>query len=564
MLISSLNILLLSNAVSTRRDKSILFSRVANIIFIYCSLLLILNLKLNFLEKGISLLGGLLFCKSHTQIFSIFLFLLVIVILTLTSFYPRKILYENNIKSNITNINNINRNYIIKLLSKKGEQFKLIEYPLIIIFVISGAIFLMTSNDLITIFLSIELQSYGLYIICTMYRNSELSTNAGLTYFLLGGLSSCIILLGQSLLYVNTGNTSLEGLYLIEDIFKNTSFDSSKTLYFYLKDYKLMSLTDFSIASSHYSIQISLIIMSVGFLFKISAAPFHFWSPDVYDAIPTIVTTFVAIIAKISILIILLELVYYTNNTSFSWTNNLVLSSLISLVVGSILGLTQFRIKRLLAYSTISHIGFILLALSISNIESTQAFFFYLIQYSVSNLNAFIILITIGYTFFSLVYKDINLSSYGEVNENKGLKDMNNSPIQLIYQLKGYFKINPLLSVSLAITLFSFIGVPPLIGFFGKQMILSAALDNGYIFITLVAILTSVISAVYYLIIVKNIFFDINEYKPSSSLENNNIILSSSLSNIIAFITMIILLFILIPKEFFNLSNIISLMLYCY
>jgi NADH-ubiquinone oxidoreductase chain 2 len=511
------------------------------------------------LEKGVSLFGGLLFCKNHTQIFSIFLFILVIVILTLTSFYPRKISQETDVKYASSYITNINRNYIIKLLSKKGEQFKLIEYPLIIIFVISGAIFLMASNDLITIFLSIELQSYGLYIICTMYRNSELSTNAGLTYFLLGGLSSCIILLGQSLLYVNTGNTSLDSLYLIEDIFKNVSFDSSKTLYFYLKDYKLKSLSDFYITSSHYSIQISLIIMSIGFLFKISAAPFHFWSPDVYDAIPTIVTTFVAIVAKISILIILLELVYYTSNTSFSWTNNLVLSSLISLIIGSILGLTQFRIKRLFAYSTISHIGFILLALSISNIESTQAFFFYLIQYSVSNLNAFIILISIGYTFFSLVYKDINLS-----NENKDLKDMNNSPIQLIYQLKGYFKINPLLSVSLAITLFSFIGVPPLIGFFGKQMILSAALDNGYVFITFVAILTSVISAVYYLVIIKNIFFDTNDYKLNSSLENNKISISSSLSNTIAFITMIILLFILIPKEFFNLSNIISLMLYCY
>jgi len=561
MLISSLNLLLLSNAVSARRDKSILFSRVTNIIFIYCSILLILNLKLNFLEKGVSLLGGLLFYKNHTQVFSIFIFVLVILILTLTSFYPRKVLLEDKVNINLVH-KNINKNYIMKSLSKKGEQFKLIEYPLIIIFVISGAIFLMASNDLITIFLSIELQSYGLYIICTMYRNSELSTNAGLTYFLLGGLSSCIILLGQGLLYANTGNTNLDSLYLLEDIFKNISFDTSNTLYFYLKDYKLMSFADFSVISTHYSIQISLIIMSVGFLFKISAAPFHFWSPDVYDAIPTIVTTFVAIIAKISILIILLELVYYTNSVTFSWTNNLVLSSLISLIIGSVLGLTQFRIKRLYAYSTISHIGFILLALSISNIESTQAFFFYLIQYSISNLNAFIILIAIGYSFFSLVYKNTNLS-----NESKDLKDINNSPIQLIYQLKGFFKINPLLSVSLAITLFSFIGVPPLIGFFGKQMILSAALDNGYIFITFIAILTSVISAVYYLVIIKNIFFDNNQYKVSSNINNNNnyiISISSSLTNIIALITMIILLFILIPKEFFNLSNIISLMLYCY
>jgi len=150
------------------------------------------------------------------------------------------------------------------------------EYSLIVLFVISGAIFLMCSNDIITIFLAIELQSYGLYIICTLYRNSELSTNAGLTYFLLGGLSSCIILLGQSLLYLNTGNTNLDSLYLLEDIFNNIYLNELNTIYFYLKDYKSMFYTDFSVIYSHYYIQISLIIMSIGFLFKISAAPFHF------------------------------------------------------------------------------------------------------------------------------------------------------------------------------------------------------------------------------------------------------------------------------------------------
>jgi len=179
-----------------------------------------------------------------------------------------------------------------------------------------------------------------------------------------------------------------------------------------------------------------------------------------------------------------------------------MLSSLLSLIIGSILGLTQFRIKRLYAYSTISHLGFLLLALSVNSVESIQAFLFYLIQYSISNLNAFILLITIGYSFFHLVYKESSL-----LKEEGYLKDVNNSPIQLVSQLKGYFKINPILSISLAITLFSFIGVPPLIGFFGKQMILSAALDNGYVFITLVAILTSVISAVYYLVVIKSIFF---------------------------------------------------------
>ena len=291
-----------------------------------------------------------------------------------------------------------------------GEQFKIIEYPLILLFIVIGAVFLVSTSDLVSIFLSIELQSYGLYLLSTIYRNSEQATSGGLTYFLLGGLSSCFILLGTSLLYANSGTTNLDGLYVITSLSDITNENTTNMLYWY----------------KSYYINFSLLILSVGFLFKVSAAPFHFWSPDVYDGIPTIVTTFVAIVAKISIFIFLLELVHYTSNSlfafKFSWTSSLLVSSLFSLIIGTVCGLTQFRIKRLFAYSTISHVGFILLALSINSIESIQSFIFYLMQYSISNLNAFIILISIG---FSLYYY---------VNENKeykGLLDKNNSPIQL-------------------------------------------------------------------------------------------------------------------------------------
>ncbi len=353
----------------------------------------------------------------------------------------------------------------------------------------------MSTSDLISIFLSIELQSYGLYLLSTIYRNSELSTTGGLIYFLLGGLSSCFILLGTALLYTNSGTTSMDSLYIISSI---SDINDNATSWY-----------------KSYYINFSLLIFIVGFLFKVSAAPFHFWSPDVYDAIPTIVTTFVAIVAKISIFIFLLEIIYYANNYLFetetlNWTYSLLVSSLLSLIIGTVVGLTQFRIKRLFAYSTISHVGFILLALSISSIESTQAFIFYLLQYSISNLNAFIILISIG---FSLYYYVSNNKEYQE------LLDKNNSPIQLISQLKGFFYINPVLSLSFAITIFSFAGIPPLIGFFAKQMVLSAALDNGYVFLSLIAILTSVIGGVYYLNIIKEMFFFLPEYKLNPSLK---------------------------------------------
>jgi NADH-ubiquinone oxidoreductase chain 2 len=231
---------------------------------------------------------------------------------------------------------------------------------------------------------------------------------------------------------------------------------------------------------------------------------------------------------------------------------------LFSLIIGTVVGLTQFRIKRLLAYSTISHVGYILLALGISSIESTQAFIFYVTQYSISNLNIFIILIAIGFSFYSYI---------SDNKEHKELLDKNNSPVQLINQLRGYYYINPLLAISLAITIFSFMGIPPLVGFFGKQMVLSAALDKGYIFITLIAILTSVIGGVYYLTMIKEIFFYSPTYKLNPLLENldilakikpgsreinikhNNITISSPMAFVISTITLIILLFMFINKE---------------
>ncbi len=561
MLLISILSLLLSNAVTLRRDISILFNRVAIIVLVYCILHDIMSLSI--ISKGIGLHGGLLHITNITQVFHIFLFFISILILQLTSFYPRKVWVSEHSSLKHLLFNNFIY-YRTKIINKMGEHLKIIEYPLILLFIISGAIFLMSTSDLVSIFLSIELQSYGLYLLSTIYRNSELSTTGGLIYFLLGGLSSCFILLGTSLLYANSGTTNMDGLYIITSI-----SDISENAWY-----------------KPYYINFSLLIFSIGFLFKVSAAPFHFWSPDVYDAIPTIVTTFVAIIAKISIFIFLLELVYYTSNyffeiQTFNWTLSLLISSLFSLVIGTIVGLTQFRIKRLFAYSTISHVGFILLALSISSIESTQAFIFYLIQYSISNLNAFIILVTIGFSLYYYV---------SDNKEHKELLDKNNSPIQLISQLKGYFYINPLLSLSLAITIFSFVGIPPLVGFFAKQMVLSAALDNGYLFLSLIAILTSVIGAVYYLNVIKEIFFYSPQYKINPLLKGlnlsgniyganllrskqniliqpitfkyNNIVMSSPIAITISTITLVVLLFIFMNKEWLSMGTILVQVLF--
>ena len=558
MLTSYVVLLLLSNAVASRRDISIYYNRTLVFILLNSFILGLYSLKLLSLNKGIGLYGGLFSSTAITNVFDVFVFFITLVILLITSFYPRKVWTNTNLNPDKL----LFTKYIFngKLLNIMNNQYKLIEYPLLLLFVITGAVFLMSSNDIISIFLSIELQSYGLYLVASVYRDSELSTSAGLTYFLLGGLSSCFILLGTGLLYTNSGVTNLDGFYLITSIteIKDTVFN---IMSWYNGNY----------------INYCLLIMSIGFLFKISAAPFHFWSPDVYDAIPTVVTIFVANIAKISIFVMFIEIVHYTNNYyslfNINWTVSLLISSLLSLIIGTVLGLNQSRIKRLLAYSTVSHLGFILLALSINSIESLQAFIFYLMQYSISNINAFIIIISIGY------------SLYIFVNNNKiyeKLLDKNNSPIQLINQMKGYFFINPTITISLTIVIYSFVGIPPLTGFFGKQMVLSSALDNGYIFLCLVAILTSVISAVYYLNIIKELFFDNSDYKLNVDLNNitlnsflikknsklavlynaTNISLSTSLTITISIFTLIILLFIINPQEWLSIANILAVIMY--
>lgn len=588
VLISLLLSLLFSNALSLKWEKAILYSRVVILALLLVVSINYNNLYIGCLGSGIGIYGGIFNVTTFTQAFNIFIFIISAVILTLTGFLPRKVWIKGH--SSIYNLLFSKLNYNKTMISNKmGGQFRIIEYALIIVFVICGGVFLMSTSDLISIFLAIELQSYALYILCSLYRDSESSTASALTYFLLGGLSSCFILLGSSLLYANLGTTNLDNLYIITSISDVQVLPGIKMIAsMYLQQ--------------PYYVNLSLIIMCVGFLFKVSAAPFHFWSPDVYDGIPTIVTTYVAIIAKISIFAFFLELVYYTDYSffDFSWKHIFLLSSLLSLIIGSVLGLTQSRIKRLFAYSTISHVGFILLGLSINSPESIQSYIFYILQYTLSNLNAFIILVTIGFTLYLYVHNENGESLNREVNN---LKDRNNSPIQLINQLKGYFYINPYIAISLAITLFSFVGIPPVIGFFAKQMILSAAIDSGYVFMSLIAILTSVVGAGYYLNLIKQIFFFKHNYTLNPSLinRNNNIILrgmlifkrlnayvtfkgyiasydnkslrkirftpknitiNSSLSSTISVITLLLLLFIYMPNEWFNIVSLLTLTLF--
>ena len=514
MIFLSILILIVAIALPSinQNIRSILYVRISSIIFIYAGALAFNAFYIQSIGSGIGVYSGLFQVTTISQLLDVFILLIGSLILIS---WPSKYIFSTSGGNNNT--------YTDKI-PYAGE------YSLIVLFSTFGASLLVSSADLISMYLSIELQSFGVYILSTLYRDSESATSAGLKYFLLGSLSSCIILLGSGLVYTYSGLTNLESIYNLISVSENTQILQGLSL--------------------------GIVLIIIGYLFKVSAAPLHNWAPDVYDDSPTIVTIWLTIMPKISILIFLLEIQSQIGNSlltifSFSLKNLLLISSLLSLLIGTIVGLAQSRIKRLLAYSTISHIGFILLALAINTEQAIDSFLFYIIQYSITNLNTFLILIALGY-----ILKNNSTSILESFQD-----------IKYITELKGLFFNNPLLSLSLTICLFSMAGVPPLLGFFSKQFVLYSAMQSEYYFMGIVAILVSVISASYYLKIIKVLHTENNsagqiEETKESDLSANS--LSSLHSFMISTLTLSILLFILKPSILLNSTQLLALSLFYY
>lgn len=527
-----------------------LYLRISSLLLLYTGALAFNAFYIQSIGSGIGIYSGLFQITLFTQLFDIVIVLTGSVILIAWPLINHKFIDNTlDLKEEGHNILSIN-NYRIK-------------YSIIVLISTLGSLLLVSSSNLITLYLSLELQSFGVYILTSLYRHSELAISAGLKYFLLGSLASCIILLGCGLIYTFTGLTNLESIYSMISV-----VDNSNNI-----------LLGFSLG---------LILIFIGLLFKIAAAPLHNWAPDVYTDSATIITTWLTIMPKISILLILFEIQTHINlieninlilelnplnnlidsnilNFKNSYFNNLLLiSSFLSLLIGTILGLAQSKIKRLLAYSTISHIGFILLALAINSEQSIEALIFYIIQYTITNLNTFLIIILFGY---------IIKNSFRDLIKSIMVKDETGTEndINFISELKGQFFLNPVLSVTLTICLFSMAGIPPLIGFFSKQFVLYSAIKNGYYFMSIIAIIVSIISASYYLKIIRILFteeenipeYSDKELKIINNLNSNSEIeISSTSSFIISTLTLSILLFILKPSILLNSTTILSLSLF--
>ena len=625
MIFISILIIIVAIALPSLKQQlsPILLLRISTIIMIYAGALSLNAFYIQSIGSGIGIYSGLFQVTSVSQQLDIFLLVIgSLILIPRPGIYeyiksykgtninlnraadgwhgsaplppaPSCILNTNTLKLNIlNNNNNLDNNIYPSMPNTEIGSGLGGKYSLIILFTSLGSILLISSSDLLSMYLSIELQSFGLYILSTLFRDSKLATNAGLKYFLLGGFSSCIILLGAAIVYSYSGLTNLDSIYSLISVSSVPNISNKINITLPPLSSAGSCPTLFrgaaaAAAGGGGGITLGFILIIIGFLFKISAAPLHNWAPDVYDDSPTIVTIWLTIIPKIAILIFLLELIIgglgYSQSNIINTVaetaapriensliikpydiikNLLLISSLLSLIIGSVVGLSQSKIKRLLAYSTISHIGFILLALSINTEQSIESFIFYIIQYSITNLNIFLIILAFGYI---INYNRPGLDIDSEIENND---------IRFISELKGQFMSNPLLSISLSICLFSLAGIPPLLGFFSKQMVLYSALQSGYYFISVVAILVSVISASYYLKIVRILFSENNNNENNNKF--NNSILGTSVTNkiegkyfitnfhsiLISILTLAILFFILKPSLILNSTQLLSLTLY--
>lgn len=487
--------------------------------------------------NGVSIYSGFFQITAISQIFDTFIFLLgALAILPwpskeyslinlLTVFYMKDVEKKDNISLYDTTHRVVNLPY--------NFNTPLVEFPLFVLFTIIGGSLLVSSADIISLYLCIELQSYGVYLYSGLFREKETGVGAALKYYLLGSLSSCFILLGGVLIYVYTGLTHFDALYSFISVtgdyllFFSLYYDYYFNILAYLGHYNQIVFSTLSIGVG---VILGVVFLLYGFLFKISAAPFHSWAPDVYDGTPTIITTWLTILPKLAIFGFLLEFIsglfitydslsiyllpnnmeiynlfsYFIFEDTYSSDiynmvrtfftigdqemkvasiflssgeenllssvnvvqNLILLTSLLSLIIGTVVGLSQVKIKRLLTFSTISHVGFLLLTLSLNTESSVKSFIFYLFQYSLTSLDVFFILLSFGYIYYQRNHIKnllilVNNEFSGKEKENNFLiqsKKFIVTDISLIEELKGFVFVFPLLVISFSICLFSMAG----------------------------------------------------------------------------------------------------------
>ena len=386
---------------------------------------------------------------------------------------------------------------VLVISSNYLKTFKIykIEYPILILSSVLGMMVMISSNDLIVFYMGLELQSLALYVLATFNRDQLKSSEAGLKYFILSALSSGLLLYGCSLIYGFSGSTNFDVI-------------SSQ------------------LNSNEYVLTFGIVFILVGLAFKISAVPFHMWAPDVYEGSPTSVTLFFTMVPKIAALAVFIRFLYVPFlNLIDQWQMIIIFLSIASMLFGAIAAIGQTNIKRLIAYSSIGHIGYTLAGLAIGTNEGIQSSIIYISIYIIMNLALFSCLLMLR---------------------------RNNQYYEEIEDLSGLSKNHPLLSLSLLVILFSLAGIPPLAGFFAKFYIFKAVIEQSMYFLAIVGLLSTVVAAFYYLRIIKIIYFDKEKEKYD---EDHSLWIKFSLT----FSTILILLYFIFPGQLIDVVSRINI-----
>ena len=387
--------------------------------------------------------------------------------------------------------------FVLITSSKFLKIYKLfnIEYPILILCSILGMMVMISSNDLIVFYIGLELQSLSLYVLAAFNRDQIKSSEAGLKYFVLSALSSGLLLYGCSLIYGFSGTTN---------------FDQISNL----------------MNNDQYGLTFGIVFILVGLAFKISAVPFHMWAPDVYEGSPTSVTLFFAVAPKIAALTVIIRFLYVPFvNVIDQWQLIIVFLSLASMIFGAVAAIGQKNLKRLIAYSSIGHMGYALAGLCVGTNQGIQSSILYISIYLVMNLG-----------FFCCLF----------------MLKRNNTYFENIDDLSGLSKNHPLISLSLMVVLFSLAGIPPLAGFFAKFYIFKAILDQSMYYLAIIGLLTTVIAAFYYLRIIKIMYFDLEKEKYD---QDYNLGLKFTL----ALSTILIMFYFIYPSKLLNLVSQINI-----
>jgi NADH-quinone oxidoreductase subunit N len=357
------------------------------------------------------------------------------------------------------------------------QKINYFEYSILILFALLGIFFICSANDLITAYLSIELQSLSFYIMASIKKDSAFSVDAGLKYFILGAFSSSLFLFGSSILYGVSGTTNFEDL---------------KNLFFliHLEPGDADGYSDYTFVKHLFLdgslIQFALIFIFVSLLFKLGIAPFHLWSIDVYEGSPSSSTFFFAVIPKLAIFILFIRIFYLSFFEHVTkWRYYITIIAILTVIVGSFGGLEQKKLKSLLAYSSISHMGYTLIAFSTGTFEGMQVLFCYLFLYMIVSLYTWSIFLVL-----QLKYKYTK-------KQNKDLADLN-----------SLSKSNSILALFFSTVLLSIAGLPPMIGFLVKIGIFLVSMEASLYFVAIISILCSVISTFYYIRVIKIMYFE--------------------------------------------------------